>query len=118
MVTAVNGEPVDDSGALRLRISRTAPGSDVKLTVQREGGQRELTVTLGKLPERGGPAGRGGEEGPQRWRGEFSERRLRYRSDAGRRERNCSCRAVPGASWSAASNLARRPARRVCVAAM
>jgi serine protease Do len=64
VVTAVNGEPVADSTALRLRISRTAPGSNVRLTVQREGGPRELTVTLGKLPERGGPASGGDEDGP------------------------------------------------------
>jgi serine protease Do len=63
VVTAVNGEPVADSAALRLRISRTAPGTPVKLTVEREGGQRELTVTLARLPERGGPAS-GDEDSP------------------------------------------------------
>lgn len=62
VVTAINGEPVNDSGALRLRISRTAPGTDVRLTVQREGGSRELTVNLGKLPERGGPTGRSNDD--------------------------------------------------------
>jgi len=64
VVTAVNGDPIADSGALRLRISRTSPGTDVRLTVQREGGQRELTVNLARLPERGGPTGRNDDEGP------------------------------------------------------
>jgi serine protease Do len=64
VVTAVNGESVADSGALRLRISRSAPGSTVKLTVQREGGQRELNVTLARLPERGGPTSGDDEAGP------------------------------------------------------
>jgi serine protease Do len=62
VVTAVNGEPITDAGHLRLRISRTAPGTAVKLTVQRPEGQRELTVTLGTLPDRAGAAGRGGED--------------------------------------------------------
>jgi serine protease Do len=62
VVTAVNGEPVADAGQLRLRISRTAPGTTVKLTVQRPEGQRELAVTLGTLPDRAGRTGRGGEE--------------------------------------------------------
>jgi serine protease Do len=61
VVTAVNGESVSDASQLRLKISRTAPGSNVKLTVQRPEGQRELAVTLGTLPERAGAA-RGEED--------------------------------------------------------
>jgi serine protease Do len=71
VVTAVNGEDVIDSPALRLRISRTAPGTPVKLTVQRAEGQREVTVNLGTLPDdneerggvQGGPQG-GGSNSP------------------------------------------------------
>ena len=62
VVTAVNGEPVVDSAALRLRISRTPPGTPVKLTVQRPEGQTTLTVTLTTLANRGGPADGGGDE--------------------------------------------------------
>jgi len=50
VVTAVNGEPVADANSLRLRISRTAPGTAVRLTVQRPEGERQITVTLGTLP--------------------------------------------------------------------
>lgn len=67
VVTAVNGEAISDAGHLRLRISRTAPGSAVKLTVQRPEGQRELTVTLATLPDRadaGNRLGRDEEGGP------------------------------------------------------
>lgn len=60
VVTAVNGETVVDANALRLRISRSAPGSVAKLTVQRPEGTRDLAVTLGTLPDRGGLAS--GEE--------------------------------------------------------
>jgi serine protease Do len=56
VVTAVNGESVVDSAALRLKISRTAPGTPVKLSVQRPEGATTLTVTLATLPNRGGPA--------------------------------------------------------------
>ena len=52
VVTAVNGEPVADSNSLRLRISRTAPGTAVKLTVQRAEGPKEVTVTLGQCRTR------------------------------------------------------------------
>jgi serine protease Do len=69
VVTAVNGEPVADSNSLRLRISRTAPGTPVKLTVQRAEGPKEITVTLGQLPgndkdDEGQPDLRGGNRSP------------------------------------------------------
>jgi serine protease Do len=51
VVTAINGEAVSDDNTLRLRISRTSPGSTVKLTVQRaDGTKAEIPVTLGTLP--------------------------------------------------------------------
>lgn len=69
VVTAVNGEPITDSNSLRLRISRSAPGSPVRLTVQRAEGPKEITVTLGQLPsqnldEEGQPDLRGGARTP------------------------------------------------------
>ena len=36
--------------ALRMRLSRTAPGTTVKLTVQRPEGPKEVNVTLAQLP--------------------------------------------------------------------
>jgi serine protease Do len=69
VVTAVNGEPITDSNSLRLRISRSAPGSPVRLTVQRAEGPKEITVTLAQLPsqnldEEGQPDLRGGARTP------------------------------------------------------
>lgn len=64
IVTAVNGEPVADDNALRLRISRSAPGSTVKLTVQRPEGETFLNVTLDRFPEGGGVANEDSEDGP------------------------------------------------------
>lgn len=63
VVTAIDGQPVADASALRLRISRTAPGTIVKLTVQRPEGGKEIPVTLAALPETEGPAGSSLEEG-------------------------------------------------------
>jgi len=69
VVTAVNGESITDSNSLRLRISRTPPGTPVRLTVQRAEGPKEITVTLGQLPsqsidEEGQPDLRGGARTP------------------------------------------------------
>jgi serine protease Do len=69
VVTAVNGDPVADANSLRLRISRTAPGTPVRLTVNRPEGQKEVTVNLGTLPsqdknEDGQPDLRGGARSP------------------------------------------------------
>lgn len=50
VVTQVNGDAVTDPNALRLRISRTAPGSTVHLTVQRPEGAKQVDITLGTLP--------------------------------------------------------------------
>jgi serine protease Do len=69
VITAVNGEAISDSNSLRLRISRSAPGSPVRLTVQRAEGPKEVTVTLAQLPsqsldEEGAPDLRGGAKTP------------------------------------------------------
>ena len=50
VITELNGERVDESRALRLKISQLAPGSSVRLKVIRDGNPREITVTLGELP--------------------------------------------------------------------
>lgn len=70
VVTAINGEPISDGRALRLRVSRTPPGTPIKLTVQRPEGPTTLTLTLARFPERAG-AGEG-EDGPNLRDGEAS----------------------------------------------
>jgi serine protease Do len=52
VVVAVNGEEITDSGHFRLRVSRTAPGSTIKLRINRNGQNREVPVTLAALPNR------------------------------------------------------------------
>ena len=68
VVTHVNGEAVSDPNALRLRISRTPPGSTVNLRVQRPEGTKQVSVTLGTLPgdQEDTPRGPGEPEGGER----------------------------------------------------
>ena len=49
VITALNGQPVKDSNVLRNEIAQLQPGTTAKLTVRRDGSERELTVTLGEL---------------------------------------------------------------------
>ncbi|WP_447528647.1 DegQ family serine endoprotease [Vreelandella sp. TE19] len=53
VITAVNGEEVDRSSTLPRLIGRVAPGSDVTLTLMRDGEQVEETVELGDWPDAG-----------------------------------------------------------------
>jgi serine protease Do len=49
-ITELNGQRIDDSRELRLKISQLAPGSSVKLKLFRDGNPREVVITLGELP--------------------------------------------------------------------
>lgn len=46
IVTAINGEPTDDSNILRNKVAGTAPGTEIKVTVLRDGNSQEVTATL------------------------------------------------------------------------
>jgi serine protease Do len=50
VIVELNGAPVEEIGAFRSRISTTTAGSDVKLTIVRDGERSEKTVSLGTLP--------------------------------------------------------------------
>ena len=64
IVTELNGEPVKDAGRLRLRISQTAPGTDVKLRIWRDGMNQDVSVKLGELPpDKTGGTSESGESG-------------------------------------------------------
>jgi serine protease Do len=52
IVTKVNGDQVKDARDLSRRISAIAPGANVKITVLRDGKEREFSVSLAKLPDR------------------------------------------------------------------
>lgn len=50
VIIELNGQRVDDSRELRLKISQLAPDSVIKLKVLRDGTPREIAITLGELP--------------------------------------------------------------------
>src|ERR1700719_3491859 len=50
VITAVNGAAVKDARDLAKQIGSIAPGTSVKLTVWRKGEERNLSVSLGELP--------------------------------------------------------------------
>jgi serine protease Do len=52
VIVAVEGEPVENASKLAWRISQTDPGSEVRLTLYREGERIVRRVTLGELSER------------------------------------------------------------------
>ncbi|HLM02114.1 MAG TPA: DegQ family serine endoprotease [Pyrinomonadaceae bacterium] len=49
VVIAINGEKVEDSNVLRNRIAGTAPGTEITLTVVRDGSEQQVKVTLDEL---------------------------------------------------------------------
>ena len=49
VILAVNGEPVADSSALRMKIAMTPPGTKINLKVLRDGVERNVEVVLGEL---------------------------------------------------------------------
>lgn len=46
IITAINGEKIEDGNVLRNKVAGTLPGTDIKLTVFRDGKETELTATL------------------------------------------------------------------------
>jgi serine protease Do len=69
VILTLNGQAVESANDLRLRISQTPPGTDVKLGVWRDGRSQDFSVTLGTLPgetnaqEKPGESSGGGLEG-------------------------------------------------------
>jgi Do/DeqQ family serine protease len=51
VITAVNGTPVDDSNSLRNRIAAMSPGTDVALTILRDGHEEHLHAKLIELKD-------------------------------------------------------------------
>ncbi|HYN86285.1 MAG TPA: DegQ family serine endoprotease [Pyrinomonadaceae bacterium] len=68
VVTAFNGQPVSDTNSLRNRVASAQPGSEVTLTVVRDGREQQVRASLGEFtPEnaRREDEGGGGGEGGQ-----------------------------------------------------
>jgi serine protease Do len=46
VITAINGEKIEDSNVLRNKVAGTLPGTEIRVTVLRDGDPVELTATL------------------------------------------------------------------------
>jgi serine protease Do len=46
IITAINGEKIDDGNVLRNKVAGTLPGSDIRLTVMRDGQEQEFVAKL------------------------------------------------------------------------
>jgi serine protease Do len=51
VITALNGQPVNDIGDLAKQIGDMAPGGTVKLTIWRKGEEKTISLTLGEMPK-------------------------------------------------------------------
>jgi serine protease Do len=51
VITAINGKKVENSVVLRNQIAATAPGTDVKLAVVRNGKPKDITIRIGEQPQ-------------------------------------------------------------------
>src|SRR5687767_2628900 len=57
IITAINGEKIEDGNVLRNKVAGTAPGTEIRLTVLRDGNPQELTAVLDEFEQTGsGPA--------------------------------------------------------------
>jgi len=65
IITAIDGKQIDESNSLRNIIASAAPGTEVTMTVLRDGREQQLRATLGELPNRtaGRPTGGSGPGG-------------------------------------------------------
>lgn len=53
VITAINGEKIEDGNALRNKVAATAPGTEITLTILRDGKEQELKATLDEFqPEK------------------------------------------------------------------
>ncbi|WP_420959919.1 DegQ family serine endoprotease [Brucella sp. IR073] len=51
VVTAVNGEPIEDSRDLARKVAAIAPGSKAELTIWRKNAAKTISVTVGTMPK-------------------------------------------------------------------
>ena len=53
IILKINGETIEDSNVLRNKVAGTQPGSEIKLTVSRDGTQQEITAKLDEFDVEG-----------------------------------------------------------------
>jgi serine protease Do len=63
VITAIDGKPVEDSNSLRNQIASTQPGTEITLTVRRDGSEQPIRVKLEELSVEASQAGSNRGEG-------------------------------------------------------
>jgi serine protease Do len=63
VILQYNGQDVNDPNILRNLVAATAPGTDVPVTIQRNGAQQQLHVRIGELSAESAASGSGTESG-------------------------------------------------------
>jgi Do/DeqQ family serine protease len=67
IITAINGEAIEDGNVLRNKVAGTAPGTEIKLTISRDGNPQELTAVLDEFDTASaGPASQEGDTTPEK----------------------------------------------------
>jgi serine protease Do len=68
VIEELDGEPVTGPNELKLKIASLAPGTVARLKIDRNGQQRDVSVTLGELPEKAAKSalGESGANSPMR----------------------------------------------------
>ncbi len=61
IIVALNGKKLDSVRDLQFSIMKTKPGTEVELTIIRDGKRKTLRVKVGELPEKGTRRGKQGE---------------------------------------------------------
>lgn len=49
IVLAINNETIEDSNVLRNKVAQSQPGSEIKIRIQRDGNEQEVSATLGEF---------------------------------------------------------------------
>ena len=62
IITAINGETIEDSNILRNKVAGTLPGTDIKVTVSRDGKQQDFTAKLDEFKVPGAKTENSGSE--------------------------------------------------------
>jgi serine protease Do len=65
IITAINGDKIEDSNVLRNKVAGTLPGTEIKLTIVRDGEPRELTATLDEFAASDSQRSNPGQDGSQ-----------------------------------------------------
>lgn len=75
LIVAINGEKIEDSNVLRNKVAGSLPGSEIKVTVLRDGANMDLTATLDEFKFEDdksiGPENDGQRPGPENQSGKL-----------------------------------------------